>query len=103
MTHSITAIENDTRSLTSCIKTENSLLLEEDLWRAKLFKKDVCSFYTIAIGIEWWFSKKNRMFFSGCFQFIKDMSPELLHVIPVLNNAMLNWIVEFENASVFIL
>ena len=39
MAHAITAVENDAGSLAPRIQTEHSLLLEEDLWRAKLFKK----------------------------------------------------------------
>lgn len=59
---SITAIQDDTRCLTTSVETEDSLLLEEDLWRSEFLEKDISGLDTIAVRIQWWFSQKNRMF-----------------------------------------
>ena len=93
--HAIAAIENDTRRLTPRVQTKQGLLLEEDLWRAKLFEKDVCGFHTITVWVQWWLCEEDGVLLGRCLQLIEDMSPELLHIVPVLNNSMLNRIVEF--------
>ena len=54
MADTITAIEDDTRCLTTSVKREHRLLLEENLRRAKLLKEDISCLDTVAIWIEWW-------------------------------------------------
>ena len=101
--HAIAAIENDTRCLTPRVQTKHGLLLEEDLWRAKLFEKDVCGFHTITVWVQWWLCEEDWMLLSRHLELIEDVTPQLLHIVPVLNNSVLNWIVEFQDPSVFIL
>lgn len=103
MANTVSAIQDDARRLTTSVQTEHGLLLEEYLRRAKLLKEDVCSFHSITVWIERWLCQKNGVLLGGDLQFVEDMSPKLLHIIPVLNDSVLNWIVEFENSSVFIL
>lgn len=100
---SITAIQDDTRCLTTSVETEDSLLLEEDLWRSEFLEKDISGLDTIAVRIQWWFSQKNRMFLGRDLKLIEDMPPKLLHIIPVLDNSVLNWIVKFQDSPVFVL
>lgn len=103
MAHTISAIEYYTGGLTTSVETQDSLLLEEDFGRAKFLEKDVCSFYSVAVWIQWWLSQKDRMLLWRYLKLIKNMSPKLLHVVPVLNNSMLNRVIEFKNSLVFIL
>ncbi len=39
----------------------------------------------------------------GHLELVEHVSPELLHVVPVLNDAMLDRIIEFKNALVLVL
>lgn len=103
MANTVTAIQDDARRLTTSVETEHGLLLEEYLRRTKLLKKDVGCLHAIAVWIERWLGQKNGVLLGGDLELVKDMPPKLLHIIPVLNDPVLNWIVEFKNSSVFIL
>ena len=61
MAYTVTAIKYNTGGLTTCVETQNSLLLEEDFGRAKLFEKDVCCLNSITVWVQWWLRQKNRM------------------------------------------
>lgn len=103
MADTVAAIEDDARSLSSGIQTQDGLLLEENLWRAKLLEKDVCSLHAITVRIQWRLSQKNRMLLRRGLQLIENMPPKLFHIVPVLNDSVLNRVVELQDSPVFIL
>lgn len=103
MANAVSAIKDDARRLATSVETEHGLLLEEYLWRAKLLEKDVSRLHAIAVGVQGRLSEEDGVLLGGDLELVEDVPPELLHVIPVLNYTVLNWIVEFENASVFVL
>jgi hypothetical protein len=59
--YTISAIKDQTGCLSSCIKTQNCLLLELDLWSSKLFEKDVGCLDSIGVGVKRWLSQENRV------------------------------------------
>lgn len=79
------------------------MLLEENLWCTEFLEEDVGGLDTIAVRIERRLSQKDRVFLWRNFELIEDMSPKLLHIIPILNDTVLNWIIEFEDSPVFVL
>ena len=77
--------------------------MEEDLWCTEFLEEDVGGFDTIAVRIERRLSQKDRMLLGRDFELIEDVPPELLHIIPVLDNSVLDWIIKFEDSPVFVL
>lgn len=54
-------------------------------------KHDLSHLLSISLGIERSLGKKNRVFFKGDTKLIvESMVPYLLHVIPIVHNAMLD-------------
>ena len=103
MTDSISAIKHDSRGLSSGVETEYTLLLEKNLGRAELLEEDVCGLNSVAEGVQGWLCQQDRVLLGRGLELIEHVPPELLHVIPVLDNSMLNRIVELQNASIFFL
>lgn len=102
MANAVAAVQDHAGRLTTSIQAEHGLLLEENLRRAKFLEENVCCLDPIAVWIEWWLCQKNGMLLGRDLELIEDVSPQLLHVVPVLNNSVLNWIVELEDSSVFV-
>jgi len=102
MAHTITAVKDDSGCLTTGIQAQDGLLLEEDLGSAELLKEDVCGFDAIAVWVEWRLRQQDRVLLRRHLQLVEHVSPELLHIVPVLNNTMLDWIIKFKNALVLV-
>lgn len=103
MAHTITTVKDDSGCLTTRIQAQDGLLLEEDFWSAELLKEDVRSFDAIAVRVEWRLRQQDRVLLRRHLQLVEHVSPQLLHVVPVLNDAVLNRIIKFKNALVLVL
>lgn len=62
VTNSVSTVKHQTCSLTSGVQTEDSLLLEEELWCSELFKEQICRFYSVLDRVEWCLSQQDRVF-----------------------------------------
>lgn len=78
------------------------MLLEKDLWCSKLLEENICSFNSVAKWIERWLSKQDRMLLGLHLQLVKNVAPKGLHIIPILNNSVLNWVSQLQDTFVFI-
>lgn len=67
MADAISAVKDEPRCLTSCIETQNRLLLKENFWRTELLKEYVCCLNPIAVRVQWWLSQQNWVLFRGSF------------------------------------
>jgi len=76
MAHAISTIKHEPTCLSSSIQAQHCLLLEEDLWRSKLFEENVCGFDSVVVWVKWWLRQENWMFLWRDFEFVKDMVPE---------------------------
>ena len=103
MAYSISAIENQSWGFTTSIKTQHCLLLEKDLGSSKLLEENICGFNSVVKWIQRWLSKQDRMFLGLHLQLVKNMAPKGLHIVPILNNSVLNWVSQLQDSFVFIL
>ena len=54
-------------------------------------------------GVVDWLSKKHWVFFGIDFELFKYVPVNFLHMIPVLNYSMLNWVTQFDQSLMFLL
>merc|ERR1712108_18821 len=63
-------------------------------------KHDLSHLLTVSLGVEGSLSKKDRLFLRGNTEFIVEgVVPDLLHIIPVGDYSMLNWVLEGKDTS----
>ena len=91
--NSISAIQDHAGSFTPGVQTQDGLLLEKDLGATKLLEKDISCLYSILIGVERGLSQKNRVLLGRNLELIKDVPPYYLHIIPVSNYTVLDWVI----------
>lgn len=103
MANTVATIKNESGSLSSGVQTQDSLLLEEDLWDTKLLKENIGSLCTVIVRIKWWVCEQDRMLFWRDFELIENMAPKCFHIIPVRNNTVLNRVVKLEDSTIFVL
>ena len=77
--------------------------MEKEFGHLKLVEENSCRFDTIADWIVRGLCQHHRVLSWINFQFLKDMPPDCLHIVPVLNYTVLHWIAQLENALEFFL
>ncbi|WVZ98735.1 LOW QUALITY PROTEIN: hypothetical protein U9M48_044135 [Paspalum notatum var. saurae] len=66
----------------------------------KCFKHDLCHLLSVGLGVERGLCQKYRVIFRCNTELIVEgVVPDFLHVIPVVDDAMLNWILQCQDAS----
>ena len=92
VTHTIAAVQHKAGGFATSVQTQHCLLLEKDFGGSKLLKEYVCSLSSITEWIEWWLRQQYWMFLGLDFKLCEHMLPESLHVVPVLDYSVLNWV-----------
>mmetsp|Transcript_40077 Transcript_40077/g.69175 ORF Transcript_40077/g.69175 Transcript_40077/m.69175 type:complete len:268 (-) Transcript_40077:97-900(-) len=90
---------------TSCgaargVQRQHSLDVHVHGGHIKGFKHDLGHPFTVGFGVEGRLGEKNRVLFRGNTQLVVEgVVPNLLHIIPVGDNAVLDWVLQGEHAS----
>merc|ERR1712038_1506723 len=63
-------------------------------------KHDLSHLLTVSLGVQWSLSQEDRLLLWGYTQLIVEgVMPDLLHIIPVGDDAMLNWVLQGKDTS----
>ena len=77
--------------------------MEEEFWYLELLKEHLSCPDAIANRIVGRFSQKHGVLSRVDLQLVEDVSPDLLHVVPVLDDAVLHRVGQLEDALEFLL
>ena len=69
----------------------------KDGWYLELFKKDFKNSFSLLGGVHIGLSQQNGMLIRRYFHLREGMFPKQFHIIPMLNNAMLNGVPQLEH------
>merc|ERR1719483_1857978 len=95
MGDTITGVHDNTSSTTRGIQGEDSLDSNIHGGHVKCLKHDLGHLLSVGLGIEGSLSKEDRLFLRSYTELIVEgVVPDLLHVIPVGDDSMLNWVLE---------
>merc|ERR1712106_737934 len=96
----ITGVHNDTSGTTRGIQGEDSLDSDIHGGHVECLEHDLGHLLSVGLGIERSLSKEDRLFLRGNTELIVEgVVPDLLHVIPVGDDSMLNWVLEGQDTS----
>merc|ERR1719431_1285290 len=100
MRDTITRIHNNTSGTARCIKGEDSLNSNIHGRHVEGLKHNLGHLLTVSLGVEGSLSEEDGLFLRGNTEFIVEgVMPDLLHVIPVGDDSMLNWVLQGEDTS----
>merc|ERR1719427_977357 len=100
MGDTITRVHDNTSGTSRGIEGEDSLDGNIHGGHVEGLKHDLSHLLTVGLGVEGSLSKKDRLFFRGNTEFIVEgVVPDLLHIIPVGDDSMLNWVLEGKDTS----
>jgi len=73
------------------------------LWGIEVFKENLDHSFSVLLWVSWGFSKESSLVVWGDTKlFVITVMPDFFHIVPVVNDTMFNWVVEFENTSFFL-
>merc|ERR1719244_310154 len=94
----VTRVHDDTSGTTRGIQGEDSLDSNIHGGHVKGLKHDLGHLLPVGLWVEGSLSQENRLFLRGDTEFIVEgVVPDLLHVIPVSDDSMFNWVLEGED------
>ncbi len=103
MTASITNIKHDTRSQTSSIQAEHTWGVEEKFGHLEIFKEHLRRSDSVSNRVVRWLRQHDWVLSWIDFKFLEDVTPDLFHIVPVLDNAVLHRVWKLQDALEFLL
>jgi len=96
----ITGIQNDTGGTAGSVQGEDSLDGNIHGWRVEGLKHDLGHLLTVSLGVQGGFSQQDWVLLGGNTQLVVEgVMPDLLHIIPVGDDTVLNWVLQGEDTS----
>ena len=96
--NTISNINDDTSGTARSIEGEDGLDGNVHGWGVEGLKHDLSHLLTVSLWVHWSFSQKDWVFLrSNTELIVEGVMPDLLHVVPVGNNTVLNWVFEGQN------
>merc|ERR1740128_539888 len=100
MRDTVTGVHHNTSGTTRGIQREDSLDSNIHGGHVECLEHDLGHLLPVGLGVERSLSEEDRLFLRGNTELIVEgVVPDLLHVIPVGDDSMFNWVLEGEDSS----
>lgn len=96
----ITRVQDDTGGTTGSVQGQDGLDGNIHGWAVEGLKHDLCHLFPVSFWVERSLSEEDGVFLWGNSELIVEgMMPNLLHIIPVCDDSVLNWVLQGEDTS----
>merc|ERR1712240_624013 len=96
----ITRVQDNTSGSTRGIQGENSLDGNIHGWGVECLEHDLSHLLSVSLGVERSLGQEDWVFLGGNTELVVEgMMPDLLHIIPVGDNTVLNWVFQGKDTS----
>jgi len=96
----ITRVQNDTSGTTRSVQGQHSLDGHVHSWRVECLEHDLGHLFTVGLGIEGSLCQEDGVFLWGHTELVVEgVMPDLLHVVPVGDDAVFDGVLEGEDTS----
>merc|ERR1712079_499262 len=100
MGDTIARVHDDTSGTARGVEGEDSLDGDIHSWHVEGLEHDLGHLLTVSLWVEGSLSEENGLLLGGNAELIVEgVMPDLLHVIPVGDDSMLDWVLQSENTS----
>jgi hypothetical protein len=100
VSNSVTRVKNDTSGTTGSVEGKDGLDGNVEGGGVEGLENDLSHLLSVGFGVDWGLSEKNWVLL-GCNTelVVESVMPDLLHIIPVGDDTVLNWISQGENTT----
>ena len=96
----ITGVQDDTSGTTGSVEGQDCLNSDIESGSIEGLKHDLGHLFTVGLGVEGSLSEQDGVLFGSNTEFIiESVMPNLLHVVPVGDDTVLDWIFEGEDTT----
>ena len=98
--NSVTGIENDTRGTSGSVEGQDGLDGHVERGGVESLENNLCHLFSVGLGVDWRLGKEDWVLLGGNTQLVVEgVMPDLLHVVPVGDNTVLDWVAEGEDTT----
>lgn len=98
--NTITGVKNDTGGTSGGVEGEDSLDGDVHGWGVEGLEHDLGHLLSVGLWVQWGLSEENWVFLWSNTEFVVEgVMPDLLHIVPVGDDTVLNWVLQGEDAS----
>merc|ERR1719311_1632654 len=98
--NTITRVHDNARGATRCVEGQHSLDGNIHGGGIEGLEHDLSHSLTIGLWVQWCLGKEDRMLFRCHTKLVVEgVVPNLLHIIPVGDNSMLDWVLQGEDTT----
>jgi hypothetical protein len=98
--YTITRVEHNTCGSTGSVQGEHGLDCDVHGGSVEGLEHDLGHLFSVGLGVEWGFSEQDWVFFGGNTEFIVEcVMPDFLHIVPVGDDTVFNWVFQGEDTS----
>jgi len=98
--NTISRVQDDTGGTTGSVQGQHSLDGNIHGWAVESFKHNLRHLFPVGLWVKRSLSEEDGVLLWGDSQLIVEgVMPDLLHIIPVGNNTVLNWVLEGQDTS----
>ena len=76
--------------------------MEVECWHSECLEKDFGGLDTIARRVEWRLRQQYWMVLGVDLQLVENVAPDVLHIIPVFDDTMLDWVTQLDHTLVLL-
>merc|ERR1712115_34320 len=96
----ITRVKHDTGGTTGSIQRQNGLDRDVESWGIECLEDNLRHLLTIRLGVDWRLGEQNWVLLLCDTEFVVEgVMPNLLHVVPVRDDTVLDWVSQGENTT----
>ena len=98
--NTISTIKNTSGGSSGSVKGKDGLDRDVHGWDVEGLEHDLGHSLSVGLWVEWSLSQKDRVLLWGNSELIvKGVMPDLLHIVPVGNDTVLDWVLKGKNSS----
>lgn len=97
---SITGVKNNTSGTTRGVQGEDGLDGDVESWGVEGLKNDLSHLLSVRLWVDWGLSEENWvLLWCNTKLVVESVMPDLLHIVPVGDDTVLNWVSEGQNTT----
>jgi hypothetical protein len=96
--NTVSRIHNNSGGSAARVQRQHRLYGHVHCGTSEGFEHDLRHLFSVDFGIQGRFRQENRMILRGHPQFVvKSVVPNLFHVVPIVHNPVLDWVLDCQN------
>jgi hypothetical protein len=103
MGNTITGVDDATSNSTGRVEGKDGLDSNVKLWNVEVLKEDLDHSLSVLLWVSWGLGEEGTLLiWRDAKLLVIAMMPDLLHIIPIVDDTVLDWVMELEDTSLLL-